>query len=176
MTEAARTKQEAIVGVFDRAAATYDRVGPQFFTHFGKRLVDSARLVPGQEVLDVATGRGAVLFAAVERVGPSGRVRGIDFSADMVRETMVDIRTAGWQHVTMQQMDAEQLDFEAASFDAVLCGFALWFFPHPYRALDQFFRVLRPGGRVGLTTWTEDCPFLTWFQRELTDSLPAGSP
>jgi ubiquinone/menaquinone biosynthesis C-methylase UbiE len=174
--EAARRQQEGIIGVFNRAAATYDRIGPRFLTHFGQRLVECARLTPGADVLDVATGRGAVLFAAAQQVGPGGRVRGIDLAVDMVRETLADIRSAGWQHVTMQQMDAEQLDFPAAAFDRVLCGFAVWFFPQPHRVLHEFFRVLRPGGRVGLTTWAEDCPFLIWCRRELTASLPPQAP
>jgi O-methyltransferase/aklanonic acid methyltransferase len=176
VVEAARTQQEGIVGVFSRAAATYDRIGPQFFAHFGQRLVERAHLTPGAEVLDVAAGRGAVLFAAAQQVGPSGRVRGIDLSADMVRETLADIHRAGWQQVTMQQMDAEQLDFPVAAFDRVLCGFAVWFFPQPHRALHEFFWVLKPGVRVGLTTWAEDCPFLTWCRQELTASLPPQAP
>ena len=176
MADAAQPPQEGIVGVFSRAAATYDRIGPQFFAHFGQRLVERAHLTPGADVLDVAAGRGAVLFAAAQQVGPSGRVWGIDLSADMVRETLADIHRAGWQQVTMQQMDAEQLDFPAAAFDRVLCGLAVWFFPQPHRALHEFFRVLRPGGRVGLTTWADDCPFLTWCRKELTASLPPKAP
>ena len=85
MAGAAGTRQEGIVGVFSRAAATYDRIGPQCFAHFGQRLVERAHLTPGADVLDVAAGRGAILFAAAQQVGPSGQVRGIDFSADMVR-------------------------------------------------------------------------------------------
>jgi ubiquinone/menaquinone biosynthesis C-methylase UbiE len=60
-----------------------------------------------------------------------------------------------------------------ASFDRGLCSFALWFFPQPHRALHEFFRVLKPGGRVDLTTWAEDCPFLTWCNRELSASIPS---
>ena len=67
----------------------------------------------------------------------------------MVRQTQADIRNAGWQQVTMRQMDAEQLDFQAATFDRVLCGFAVWFFPHPHRALHEFFRVSNLGGVLG---------------------------
>jgi SAM-dependent methyltransferase len=135
----------------------------------------SGHLTPGADVPDVAAGRGAILFAAAQQVGPSGRVRGTDLSADMVRETLADIHHAGWQHVTMQQMDAEQLDFPAAAFDRVLCGFSLWFFSQPHRALHEFFRVLRPEGRVGLTTWAEGS-FLQWCQREMTASLPPQDP
>jgi ubiquinone/menaquinone biosynthesis C-methylase UbiE len=176
VADAADTQQEGIVGVFSRAAATYDRIGPRFFAHFAQELVERAHLTPEADVLDVAADRGAVLFAAAQMVGPSGQVTGIDLSADMVRETLADIHHAGWQQVTMQQMNAEQLAFPAASFDCVLCGFAVWLFPQPQRALGKFFRVLRPGGRVGLTTWAEDCPFLTWCRQELTASLPLQPP
>ncbi|MDA8125757.1 MAG: methyltransferase domain-containing protein [Deltaproteobacteria bacterium] len=172
MADGAQAQQTGVIGVFNRAAATYDRIGPQFFAHFGKLLVERAHLMPGADVLDVATGRGAVLFPAGERVGARGRVWGTDLSAGMVRETLADIRKAGWPNVSIHQMDAEQLDFPAASFDRVLCGFSLWFFPRPHRALEEFFRVLRPGGQVGLTTWTADCPFICWFLREMADSLP----
>ena len=172
MADAAHTQQERFVGMFGRAAATYDRIGPRFFAYFGQRLVEHAQLIPGADVLDVATGRGAVLFPAGQQVGEGGWVWGTDLSADMVRETLADIRNAGWQHVTMQQMDAEQLDFPAAFFDRVLCGFSLWYFPQPHCALNEFFRVLRPGGRVGLTTWSVDCPFILWFLREFAACLP----
>jgi ubiquinone/menaquinone biosynthesis C-methylase UbiE len=176
VADAAHTQQEGFVGLFSRAAATYDRIGPRFFAYFGQRLVERAHLIPGANVLDVAAGRGAVLFPAGQQVGTGGRVWGTDLSADMVRETLADIRNTGWQHVTMQQMDAEQLDFPTASFDNVLCGFSLWFFPQPHRALHEFFRVLRPGGRVGLTTWAEDCPFICWCLRELAACLPPQAP
>jgi hypothetical protein len=73
-----RTTQQTVAAIFDRAAATYDLVGPPFFAHFGRRLVELARLAPGERVLDIATGRGAVLFPASEAVGPSGRVTGTE--------------------------------------------------------------------------------------------------
>lgn len=157
-----RDKKEEIVGVFSRAAATYDRIGPRFFAHFGRRLVERAQIGPGAIVLDVAAGRGAVLFPAAQQVGPGGRVIGIDLSAEMVRETAAEIQDAGWRNVEMLQMDAEELHFADASFNWVLCGFSLWFLPRPHLALAEFFRVLKPGGRVGITTWAKDCPFLSW--------------
>jgi ubiquinone/menaquinone biosynthesis C-methylase UbiE len=90
----------------------------------------------------------------------------------MVRETAAAVRSVGWQQIDVQHMSAEALRFPEASFDWVLCGFALWFFPQPHRALQEFCRVLKPGGRVGLTTWAEDCPFIRWCQNVLRPYAP----
>ncbi len=170
------SSQEGVVGVFSRAASTYDSHGPRFFAQLGQRLVAVSHVTPGANVLDVAAGRGAVLFAAADQVGPAGHVVGIDLAENMVRETTADIQSAGRQNVEMRQMSADQLDFPDASFDSVLCGFALWFFPQPHHTLQEFSRLLKPGGSVGLTTWTEDCPFLVWVREELRASLPPQAP
>ena len=165
-------KEKGIVGVFSRAAPTYDRIGPRRFAYFGERLVERAQLAPAASVLDVAAGRGAVLYPAAKRVGPRGRVIGIDLSSAMVRETTAEIRNAGHQNVELQLMDAEELRFPDAVFDWVLCGFGLWFFPHPQRALQEFLRVLKPGGHLGLTTWAKDSPIQTLYQDALRPHLP----
>ncbi len=173
--EQGKTQEESL-RVFSEAASTYDRIGPRYFSHFGQRLVDLAQIVPGTKVLDVAAGRGAVLFPASTRVGSRGHVIGIDFSTDMVRETTAEIEGEGWQHAQIRQMDAEQLDFPDASFDWVLCGFALWMFSQPHRVLQGFHRVLKPGGRVGLSTWAADNPFQNWCHDVLRPYVPSPAP
>jgi ubiquinone/menaquinone biosynthesis C-methylase UbiE len=176
MTEQSDLQQRGIVGVFSRAAAMYDRIGPRFFDYFGRRLIAHAQLAPGNAVLDVAAGRGAILFPAAEKVGTNGQVIGIDLADGMVQETSVDIQRAGLKHVSMRQMDAERLDFADASFDHVLCGFAVFFFPEPQRALGEFLRVLKPGGRVLLSAWAKDDPYSTWLIREFRAALPPQTP
>jgi ubiquinone/menaquinone biosynthesis C-methylase UbiE len=136
---------------FDTIAAEYD-VGPGCFAHFGKRLVEAAEIKPGQRVLDVASGRGAVLFPCVERTGRTGEVIGIDLAEEMARATNVDATNRGIS-VRVQVMDAEDLDFADATFDRVLCGFGLMFFPHQLHALTEFRRVLKIGGRLAVSTW-----------------------
>jgi ubiquinone/menaquinone biosynthesis C-methylase UbiE len=168
-------EKDRVTGVFDRAASKYDRAGPRVFSHFGQRLVDIAKLAPGSQVLDVAAGRGAVMFPAAKQVGARGRVVGIDLSADMVRKTAEEMRGIGLQNAEVRQMDAERLDFPDASFDLVLCGMGLWFFPRPHVALKEFLRVLRPGGRIGLSTWAKDCPYTDFSARLARPYLPAGA-
>ena len=145
-----------VAGVFDRVAETYSRVGPPFFTHFAGRLVELARIPRGARVLDIATGRGAVLFPAVERVGSTGSVAGIDLSDAMVKATAQDARRRGFENVEIRQMDAEELRFPDASFDQALCGFGLFFFPRVPRALAEIRRVLRPGASFAASTWGKD--------------------
>ena len=111
MPEAADDKKQRVAGVFGRSAETYDRVGPSMFVPVGRRLVALAQLPAGATVLDVATGRGAVLFAAAEQVGPQGRVIGIDLAEAMVQETATDIRRQGLANAAVRPMDAEQDEF-----------------------------------------------------------------
>jgi len=152
MSDAAATQKAQTRAVFDRIAPEYDVAGPGCFAHFGRRLVEVADIAPGQRVLDVATGRGAVLFPAAERVGATGAVVGIDLAEGMIRLTREEAARRGVT-VSLRVMDAEALDFPDASFDRVLCGFGIMFFPQLDRALGEFRRVLKPDGRVALSTW-----------------------
>lgn len=139
-------------GRFERVAADYDAGGPGVFAHFGRRLVTLVGVEPGQRVLDVATGRGAVLFPVAERVGALGEAVGIDLAEGMVQATNAEATTRGLG-VRLRVMDAEHLDFPDASFDRVFCGFGVMFLPNLEHALREMRRVLKPGGRVGVSTW-----------------------
>jgi ubiquinone/menaquinone biosynthesis C-methylase UbiE len=151
-TDAAAENQKAQSrAVFNQLAQVYDS-GPGCFAYFGARLVDAADLAPRQRVLDVACGRGAVLFPAAERVGPQGMAVGIDLSEEMVQATRAESAQRGLT-VSVQVGDAEQLEFDSASFDRVLCGFGVMFFPRLERALAEFRRVLKPGGLVAVSMW-----------------------
>jgi ubiquinone/menaquinone biosynthesis C-methylase UbiE len=141
-------------GVFGRGARDYDRVGTPIFGMFGRRLVDTAGVHAGDRVLDVATGRGAVLFAATERAGERGRVIGVDLAEEMVALTSADIQARRITNAEVRVADAERLsEFRDGEFDCVTCAFAIFFLPAPESALVEFFRVLRTGGTVALSSW-----------------------
>ena len=167
MTDEGDRKREESLRVFNQAASIYDRVGPGSFSYFGQRLVEIAEIPSGANVLDVAAGRGALLFPAAARVGSTGHVTGIDFAPNMVRETAKDIESRKLGNAEIGQMDAEQMNFAGASFDYVVCGFALWMFADSARVLQEFHRVLRGGGRVALSTWAADNPSQTWCHEVL---------
>ncbi len=174
-SDVAQRKQK-VSGIFSQVAGTYDRVGPRFFSHYGRRLVALAQIPSGAHVLDVATGRGAVLFPAAACVGPRGRVVGIDLAEAMVSETAQELTSLGVPNAEVRHMDAEDLQFPDAVFDCVLCGFAIFFFAQPYRTLSEFRRVLKPGGRLGVTTFDEsfDAQW-TWYD-ELVDAYLPPQP
>jgi O-methyltransferase/aklanonic acid methyltransferase len=158
----AQNKKDALQGVFTRSAANYERV--RYFPVFGQWLVEMAQIPEGAMILDVACGRGAVLFPAAQRVGSNGHVIGIDLAEGMARETQLEIERRGLKQAEARQMDAEHLTFPDSSFDVVLCGFALQFFPHLEQALSEFRRVLKSGGKVAVTTWSDDDERWEWFE------------
>jgi len=152
MSDDATSRKARTVALFDRIARDYDQGGRGCFAHFGRRLVDLVGVASGQRVLDVACGRGAILFPAAERVGAAGAVVGIDLAEGMVRATRHEATRRGLP-LAVHVMDAEALAFPDAAFDCVLCGFSLMAFPDVARALGEFGRVLAPTGRLGVSTW-----------------------
>jgi ubiquinone/menaquinone biosynthesis C-methylase UbiE len=162
VNDATESRKRVIAGTFSRAAVGYQRI-----THFpplGRRLVDLAQIPSGATALDVATGRGAILFPVAETIGVQGKVIGVDISPGMVEETAAEIVRRGLTNVEVHCMDAEALALPDAAFDCVLCGFALQFFPHLDRGLAEFRRVLRPHGRLAVSTWGADDEHWAWYK------------
>lgn len=143
--------------VFDRAAYDYDADadvhGVPFFRPLGKTLVAAAGISPGENVIDLACGRGAVLFPAAEATGPAGSVRAFDLAPTMVELTAADVaaRQLPWVDVTIA--DAMDPPVEPGSVDVVLCGMGLFLLPDPVAALARWRGVLRPGGRLAVTVF-----------------------
>lgn len=163
-------KKQLIASAFNRAALGYGRLS--YLPPFGRRLVELAQVQAGAQVLDIASGRGAVLFPLAERVGPYGQAIGIDLSSEMVWETGAEIKRRGLRNVQLYCMDAEGLKFPDASFDTVLCGFALFFFPHLQQALSEIRRVLKPQGRLAVSTWGAHDERWNWCDELLSTYQP----
>jgi arsenite methyltransferase len=116
-------------------------------------LAGMLRLDANSNLLDVASGRGTSAFVVAERFGC--RVTGIDLSAANVMESTVEAEKRGLSsRVQFIVGDAEALPFPAGSFDAVLCECAFCTFPDKAKAATEFARILRPGGRVGMSDLT----------------------
>ena len=146
-------QRQAVAGVFDRAAATYDQVGVDFFSTVGATLVADVHVAEGAHVLDVGCGRGAALFPAAAAAGPAGVVLGFDLAPAMVELTASDAAARGLTNVAVEVQDAQEPRLQAESFDVVVSSLVVFFLPDPAAALRTWRAALRPGGRLGLTTF-----------------------
>ena len=113
-------------------------------------MLDLANLRPGDRVLDIAAGTGDLSVMVARRVGPNGRVLATDISAAMLNRAAQAAREAGLTNVETRVMNAENLELNENSFDAVLCRMGLMLFPHPAMVLTSMQRVVKPERRVAV--------------------------
>src|SRR5688572_2909140 len=106
-------------------------------------MLDLARIGPGSRVLDIAAGDGDQSLAAAARVGSSGYVLATDRARKLLAIAEQSAREAGFSNLETRLMDGENLELPDASFDAVICRFALMFFDHPVHGLQGMKRVLK---------------------------------
>ncbi len=128
----------------------------RYFPRAAKRLAQRLAPAAGTQILDVATGTGHVALALADAVKPDGRVTAVDLSTGMLAQARAKCQRAGVSNVHFHTMDAMALAFADERFDAVTCSFGLFFLPDMAAALREWRRVLRPGGRVLLTSFTDD--------------------
>ena len=148
---AEQDKASRVAAVFDRVAGRYDLMNDlmSFGLHrYWKAFVVAlARLRPGEQVLDIATGTGDLARLLARRVAPGGRVCMTDVNGSMLAQGRARANDAGLL-LPAVQCDAEQLPFPDACFDCVTVGFGLRNMTHKDVALAEMVRVLRPGGRA----------------------------
>jgi ubiquinone/menaquinone biosynthesis C-methylase UbiE len=136
------------------AAELYERyVARYILGPWAPLLVDTACLAEGERVLDVACGTGLVARAAAKRVGSAGRVVGVDLNPAMIGVARSLPVPAG-APIEWLERDALDLRFEDISFDVALCQQGLQFLPDKAAALMEMRRVLKHGGRLALSVWT----------------------
>lgn len=120
-----------------------------------RRLADRLALAPTMRVLDVASGRGTTALLLADAYGV--RVDGVDYAPANTALAQGAAEAAGLaDQAVFTTGDAEQLPYADGEFDAVVCECALCTFPDKVRAAAEFARVLKPGGRLGITDVTVD--------------------
>jgi SAM-dependent methyltransferase len=128
-------------------------------------LLDAAGVAAGMRVLDVGTGPGYAAERAVER---GAVATGVD-----IADEVVALARRSTRGVRFVRGDAENLPFAKRSFEALVCGFGINHFPRPERAIEEFARVVAPGGGIALATWA--MPGCNRFLGILVDALRACS-
>jgi ubiquinone/menaquinone biosynthesis C-methylase UbiE len=152
------------------APELYERyLVPAITSLWARDLTERAKPVPGERVLDVACGTGAVTRLAAERVG-QGRIVGLDLNTGMLAVAKTVAANPAIEWIEGSALD---LPFDDASFDLVLCQLGLQFFPDRPLALKEMKRVLAPSGRMALSVYSaiEHTPAAYAFVRALDRRL-----
>jgi ubiquinone/menaquinone biosynthesis C-methylase UbiE len=154
---------------WDTAAEHYERTAHPFTARFAEDALSRVTLTPGDRVLDVAAGTGALALAAA-RTGAN--VLATDFAPGMVAR----IAAAGLPNVEALVMDGQALALPDASFDAVFSIFGVIMFPDWRRGLAEMARVTRPGGYGVVATWQRQGAATFLLLGEVRSRLFPGRP
>jgi SAM-dependent methyltransferase len=134
------------------ASGDYPKMVETFLLPLGPRLVEAAGIGDGDRVLDVASGTGNAAIPAARR---GAHVVASDLTPELLEAGR---RRPGAEALDIEWVtaDAERLPFEAESFDIVMSSIGVMFAPHHEAAADELVRVCRPGGTIGLLSWTPE--------------------
>jgi len=137
--------------LWDRHVSLYEEVFEPVTLGLAKMAIEALSLKPGASVIDSGAGAGG---AALELARRGARVTAIDASAGMVARIMERAAEEGLQLEALV-MDGQYLAFADASFDAAISVFGVILYPTAEAGIAELKRVIKPGGRVALITWTE---------------------
>ncbi len=136
---------EQIKRKYRRNARFYDLLGGGV-PGLRARAIARMDLRPGEVVLDFGCGTGLSLDLLEQAIGPQGRIIGVELSPDMLARAREKIERHAWTNVALLEANAEEVDLQSASVDAVLF-FATHDIMNSKRAIERAVRALRPGGR-----------------------------
>jgi len=134
------------------ASGDYPDMVESFLLPLGPRLVDAAGIGPGRRVLDVAAGTGNAAIVAAQR---GADVVASDLTPELLEAGRIRAQAAGVE-LAWVTADAEHLPFDDASFDVVISAIGAMFAPHHEQTAAELARVCRPGGTIGLLSWTPE--------------------
>ena len=119
-----------------------------------EKMLDLAGVQAGSRVLDVAVGTGESTLMAAQRVGGRGYVLATDHSSTMLSVAAEAARKESRTNVETRVMNAENLELDVDSFDAVICRQALMLFPNPAKGLTEMRRVVKPEGKAAVIVFS----------------------
>jgi ubiquinone/menaquinone biosynthesis C-methylase UbiE len=140
------------LATYSAAAEEYERASSHYWQFLSTRTVERLDLRPGQTVLDAACGTGPATIAAAHRVGPSGRVVGVDYAPGMLEVARRRVEASRAANVELVQGDMLALTY-GPQFDAVVCVLGLFFAPDMAAAARALWSHVRPAGTLAVTTF-----------------------
>ncbi|NDJ19464.1 class I SAM-dependent methyltransferase [Myxacorys almedinensis] len=144
-----------IEAVFNAASDYFDAPALSFWNRFGQRTIDQLSLRSGDCVLDVGCGSGASAIPSAIRVGSTGQVLAIDLAESLLQLGRQKAQQQGRHNIEFRAGNFETLGLPDASFDAIACVFGIFFVPDMVAAVRELWRMLRPGGKLAITSWGE---------------------
>ncbi len=153
------------------ASGNYPEMVETFLLPLGPRLVAASGIESDMRVLDVAAGTGNASIPAAEL---GAKVVASDLTPELLEAGRGRAKAAGLE-LEWVEADAEHLPFEDASFDVVMSSIGAMFAPHHQAVADELVRVCRPGGTVGLLSWTPEGMIGALF-RTMGPFMPAPPP
>ncbi len=149
-------KAEAIqksTTTFNSAADYFDAPALSFWNRFGQNTIDKIQLQPGAKVLDVCCGSGASAIPAAVQVGNTGSVLGADLADSLLTLARTKSQQQELTNIEFCCGDFTSLGLPSESFDAIVCVFGIFFVPDMEAAVAELWRMLRPGGKLAITSW-----------------------
>jgi len=135
-----------------------------------------AEVQPGQSVLDIGSGAGIDCFIAAERVGPGGRVIGLDMTPEMIAKARANAEKGGYTNVEFRQGEAEKMPVDDAAVDWIVSNCVINLSPNKPRVFSEAYRVLKPGGSLSVSDiMVEDLPWVLRRSTTLYTSCVAGA-
>jgi SAM-dependent methyltransferase len=134
------------------ASGDYPSMVETFLLPLGPRLVDACGIGEGMRVLDVAAGTGNASIVAAQR---GASVTASDLTPELLDAGRARAEAEGAE-LEWVEADAENLPFEDASYDVVMSSIGAMFAPHHQEVADELVRVCKPGGTIGLLSWTPE--------------------
>jgi ubiquinone/menaquinone biosynthesis C-methylase UbiE len=141
---------------YNAAADHFDHPVSSFRHRFGRRTVERLGLRAGETVLDVCCGSGGSALPAAEAAGPQGNVVAVDLAERLVALGEAKARAEGLGNIEFKTGDMLALGYPDASFDVAVCVFGIFFVPDMAAATKELWRMVRPCGRLAVTTWGPD--------------------
>lgn len=141
---------------YDAASRAYEDASRDYWQYLSTRTVDRVQLRAGERVLDVPCGTGPSLVAAAERVGPTGRVVGVDYADQMLAIAREKVRSLRLDNVEIHIGDMTSIAPPDEPFDAVVCVLGVFFADDMPGLIRSFRELVRsPGGRIAVTVFGE---------------------
>src|SRR5262249_24509567 len=153
MDDPLKKAKEKAAASYNAAADHFDDEPLSFWDLIGKRTVTNLKLPAGAKVLDIGCGTGASALPAAQAVGKNGLVVGVDLAARLLGRARTKARAAGLDNIEFRLADMTALNYPDASFDVVVSVFSIFFVPDMEGLVRELWRMVRPGGRLAVTTW-----------------------